>query len=484
MSEFIPPYPPRFAREPTSWQRIQAARKNLIGIFSEAMFEYDFIGTRILAQHFFVCNTPETVQYVFNTRNSVFERKSYVMRRMLGPLAGDGLIISDGEIWRKRRKLVSPVIHASNLSVFAPVMADTARETAERWAKLPEGAPLDVLSEMARLTAEIICRAIFGQALGQERADEIVGGFTEFQHSATLVDFPSLLGLPEWWPRYRRRAVSRSTRRIHRALDDIIATLRQRPDQERSSFIGQLFAVRDQETGEPLSDDAIRNEATVVFLAGHETTANTLAFAWFLVSQAPDVQARLHQELDRVLGDRAPTLADVANLVYTRAIVEETLRLYPPIPILAREALAQETIQGQEIPKGALVMVVPYLLHRKRGLWDKPDHFVPERFLPGGSGVPSKWAYLPFSIGPRICAGMSFGFNEAVICLATLAQRFILKLEPGHVVAPVCQVSLRPGEALPMRLHRRERPAVAAPAVMAAGEAGVTPAEACPFHHG
>jgi cytochrome P450 len=480
VSDFIPPYPHRFAEEPSTWQRIMAARRNLIGMWAEGAFEYDFIGTRILAQHVFVCNTPETVQYVFNTRNAVFERKSFVMRRMLGPLARDGLIISDGEVWRKRRKLVSPIIHSSNLSVFAPVMADTARETTERWAKLPEDAPLDALSEMARLTAEIICRAIFGQALGQERADEIVGGFTEFQHSATLVDLPSLLGLPEWWPRFRPPSVSRSTRRIHRALDDIIATLRKRPDTERSSFIGQLFAARDEETGEPLSDEAIRNEATVIFLAGHETTANTLAFAWFLVSQAPAVQARLHRELDHVLGNRPPTLADVPNLAYTRAVIEETLRLYPPIPILARQALADDVIEGQKVPKNSLLMVVPYLLHRKRTLWHRPDHFMPERFLPGGSGVPSKWAYLPFSIGPRTCAGMSFGLNEAVICLATLAQRFTLELEPGHVVAPVCQGSLRPGHTLPMRLHHRKRPPVSAPAAPAAREA----AAVCPFHRG
>jgi cytochrome P450 len=479
VSEFIPPYPPRFAEEPTAWQRIQAARKNLIGIFSEATFGYDFIGTKILAQHFFVCNTPETVQYVFNTRNSVFERKSATMRHMLRPLIGDGLFISDGETWRKRRRIVAPIVHASNIGAFAPVMSATAGEMADRWAGLPEGAPLDALAEMARLTAEIICRAIFGQELGQERAREIVEGFTDFQHTASLIDLPSLLGLPDWWPRLRPPALFRSTRRIQRTLDDIIATYRKRASGEGSSFIGQLLEARDAETGEPLTPEALRNEAIVIFMAGHETTANTLAFAWFLISQAPDAQARLHAELDRVLGNRPPSLADVPKLAYTRAIIEETLRLYPPIPLLAREAMEDEVIDGQKVPRNALVLVVPYLLHRKRGLWEKPDHFVPERFLPGGSGAPSKWAYVPFSIGPRICAGLAFGLTEAILCLATLAQRFTLDLEPGHVVAPVCQVSLRPGETLPMRLHRRDRPAVVAPAVPAAER----PAGVCPFHH-
>jgi cytochrome P450 len=480
VSDYIPPYPHRFAEEPSTWQRIMAARRNLIGMWSEGAFEYDFIGTRILAQHVFVCNTPETVQYVFNTRNSAFERKSPTMRHMLKPLIGDGLFISDGETWRKRRRLVSPIVHVSNTSAFAPVMADTAREMAERWAELPEGAPIDALAEMARLTAEIICRAIFGQELGQERAREIVEGFTDFQHTVSLIDLPSLLGLPDWWPRWRPPTLFRSTRRIQRTLDDIIATWRKRANAEGSSFIGQLLEARDEETGEPLSHEAVRNEAIVIFMAGHETTANTLAFAWFLISQAPDVEARLHQELERILGGRPPTLADVPNLAYTRAIIEETLRLYPPIPVLAREAMSDEVIEGQKVPKNSLLMVVPFLLHRKKGLWEKPDHFLPERFLPGGSGAPSKWAYVPFSIGPRICAGLAFGLTEAIICLATLAQCFTLELEPGYRVEPVWQVSLRPGEKLPMRLHRRRRQPMPATAV----PAQALQPEACPFGHG
>ena len=480
MSDFIPPYPHRFAREPSTWQRIRAARKNLIGMWAEGAFQYDFIGARILAQRVFVCNTPETVQYVFNTRNSVFERKSPTMRHMLKPLIGDGLFISDGETWRKRRRLVSPIIHVSNTSAFAPVMADTAREMAGRWAALPEGAPIDALAEMARLTAEIICRAIFGQELGQERAREIVEGFTDFQHTVSLIDLPSMLGLPDWWPRFRPSSLFRSTRRIQRTLDDIIATYRKRGDAAGSSFIGQLLEARDEETGEKLSPEALRNEAIVIFMAGHETTANTLAFAWFLISQAADVEARLHQELDRVLGGRPPTLADVPNLAYTRAIIEETLRLYPPIPVLAREAMSDDVIEGHKVPRNSLLMVVPFLLHRKKGLWHSPDRFVPERFLPGGSGAPSKWAYVPFSIGPRICAGLAFGLTEAIICLATLAQRFTLQLEPGHVVEPVCQVSLRPGESLPMRVHRRER----APVMATAATVGANQAVGCPIHHG
>jgi cytochrome P450 len=201
----------------------------------------------------------------------------------------------------------------------------------------------------------------------------------------------------------------------------------------------------------------LRNEIAVLFMAGHETTANTLAWTWYLLSQAPEVEAKLHEELDSVLGDRVPTLADVPQLVYTRAILDEALRLYPPVPILPREAIKEEEFQGVRIPKGSLLFVVPWLLHRHRKLWELPDHFIPERFLPENAAKISKFAYVPFSIGPRICAGANFGQTEAILCIATLAQKFKLRLQPGHEVRPVCRLTLRPAGGLPMTVHPRER---------------------------
>jgi cytochrome P450 len=212
-------------------------------------------------------------------------------------------------------------------------------------------------------------------------------------------------------------------------------------------------------------------------MAGHETTANALAWSWYLLSQAPGVEAKLHHELDSVLTGRPPTLADLPKLAYTRAIFEEAMRLYPPVPILPREAVHGENFKGLHIPKGSLVFVVPWLLHRHKKLWDKPDHFIPERFLPENSGAISKFAYIPFSIGPRICAGMSFGLTEAILCLATLAQKFKLRLKPGYPVNPVCRLTLRPEGGLPMSILARTNfgGATSDPATMTSG---------CPVHNG
>ncbi|HJU18857.1 MAG TPA: cytochrome P450 [Stellaceae bacterium] len=456
MSDFVPPFPER-PREPLPpLALLRAARRNFLAIWHEKSFEYQFFSTRVLARTLFVCNSPDTVAAAFISHHDSFERKTPQMRHALAPLLGDGLFISDGETWRRRRRIVAPIVHASRLPLFAPVMIEAAAETAERWARLPPGTTIDVLREMATLTAEIICRTVFGRRLGAEHAHLIAASFSTYQRLVGQLDLPSLLGLPDWLPRLRAPAIGRAAARIHRVLDGIIASCRERAANGDSSMISLLLEARDEETGEALDARALRSEAAVIFMAGHETTANSLAWTWYLLSQAPEVEARLHRELDAVLGTRLPRLEDVPLLVYTRAVFEETIRLYPPVPLLGREAVRGETIRNRPVPQGSLVIVVPWLLHRHRKFWDCPDRFVPERFLPDRSGQRPRHVYIPFSTGPRICAGAAFGLTEAVLCLATLAQRVRLSLAPGATVAPVCRLTLRPGEGLPMRIDRRE----------------------------
>ena len=209
------------------------------------------------------------------------------------------------------------------------------------------------------------------------------------------------------------------------------------------------------ETNAPMARRAFRNEAAVLFMAGHETTANTLAWAWFLLSQDPETERRLHAEVDGALGDAAAGFEDLPRLPFTRAIVEETLRLYPPVPLQTRQAAGEMTVEGRRIRRGDMVILNAWLLHRHTTLWADPDAFVPDRFMPGGSGIPSRYAYVPFSIGPRVCTGAAFGLTEAVLCLATLARHVRLRLRPGWTVEPICRLSLRPGETLPMRLEQR-----------------------------
>lgn len=454
--EFVPPFPPRPRAPLPPLAALLAARRNFLAIWHDKAFEFQFFSTRVLARPLFVCNSPDTVAAAFITHHDSFERKTPQLRHALAPLLGDSLFISDGEIWRRRRRIVAPIVHASQLPLFAPVMVEAAAETAERWARLPRGSEIDALREMATLTAEIICRTVFGRRLGAAHAHQIAASFSTYQRLVGRLDLLSLLGLPDWLPRLRAPAIGRAAARIHRVLDDIIATSRARRAQGEDSMINLLLEARDEETGEVLDREAVRNEAAVLFMAGHETTASSLAWSWYLLSQAPRVAERLHRELDAVLGSRLPTLDDVPHLPYTRAVFEETIRLYPPVPMLGREALRAEMIRNRPVPRGALVVVVPWLLHRHRRFWDRPDHFMPERFLPEQAALRPRHLYIPFSTGPRICAGAAFGLTEAILCLATLARRVRLSLAPGAAVAPVCRLTLRPGDRLPMRVHPRD----------------------------
>jgi cytochrome P450 len=457
MHDFVPPFPERPKQPLSAFATLRLARRNFLAIWEERAFEWEVFSTRVLSRTLFVCNSPDTVASAFVERHESFERKSPQMRHGLSPLLGDGLFISDGDTWRRRRRIVAPIVHVSHLPLFAPLMVQAACETAERWARLPRDIPINALTEMATLTAEIICRTVFGRQLGAEHAAEIVTAFSEYQRLIGQLDLGYFFGLPDWIPRFHSPAIHRSAKRIHKVLEQVIGDCRERLSGGEASMIRLLLEARDAETGEPLDDVALRNEAAVIFMAGHETTANSLAWAWYLLSQAPEVEERLHTELARALAGRLPTLDDVPELPYTRAIFEETVRLYPPVPLLARQALRDETIRGRSVPAGSLVMVVPWLLHRHRKFWGKPDHYIPERFLPENAQFRVRHAYVPFSVGPRICPGAAFGLTEAVLCIATLAQRVRLRLAPDAVVAPVCRLTLRPGDDLRMVVERRDQ---------------------------
>jgi cytochrome P450 len=204
-----------------------------------------------------------------------------------------------------------------------------------------------------------------------------------------------------------------------------------------------------------LTLEQVRNEAVVIFMAGHETTANALAWAWYLLALHPQAESRMHAELAQVLGGRAPGYDDVPALKFTRAVLEESMRLYPPVPILSRECLADDVIGDRPVPKGSIMMVVPWLLHRHELLWERPHQFVPERFTSEWPARHAKFAYIPFSAGPRICLGAAFALSEAVICLATLAQAFALRIPKGQTIGYECRLTLRPAGGLPMHLVPR-----------------------------
>ena len=449
----VPPHPPRHPGRIGVWRQILLVWTNVLAVFQEKDFATRRIRQGFLGQTLHVCNHPDGVRETLHRQHATFEKKSPPMRHSLAPLLGDGLFVSDGTTWAERRAIVAPIVHGRNIHTFAPVMREVAGEWCAHWRAAGDGATVDLLFEMGELTAEIICRTVFGSRLGRENTHEIIAGFAQYQRAVQLFDPLTLLGLPDWMPRPRSRRTRRARDRVHRVIDGIIARF-EAGGTDAHAVIGQLFAARDT-AGRPLSRRAIRNEAIVIFMAGHETTANTLAWAIYLVSQSSRVRGKLLAELDCVLGGRLPDLADVPRLVYTRMVLEETLRLYPPVPLLGRTASAAGTVMGRDVAPGDVLIIAPWLMHRNRDLWSMPDHFVPERFDEAVAPRPNKYANIPFASGPRVCPGMTFAMTEATICLAALLQSFEVRLGEGAEVEVDCRLTLRPSAPLPMTVHER-----------------------------
>jgi len=453
MSEFVPPFPDRAKQKNGALELLYSARKDLLSIWGEDSFQVQFREIKVLNRYVFIANCPEVVRYVLVTQHAIYQQKSSLMRKALQPLLDDSLFINHGKVWQTRRQLIATLFTTNHVARYADIMVSTIAETVDNWSRIPAGSEIEVLPEMEKLAVEIICRTLFGRQLGEDHATEIVQAFHAFQATVEQMDIASFLGLPSWLPNFQWSQSKRAAARIHKIIDAYIALGVKEPCQ--GSILEILLEANNKSSTETLSAKQIRNEVIMIFLAGHETTANTLAWAWYLISQRPDVEARLHEEIEQVLGSRSPVYEDVPKLIYTRAILDESMRLYPPVPILSRQANAEDTIRNRTVPAGSIMLVVPWLLHRHKLYWDKPDHFMPERFLPDAIPKPDPYAYIPFSTGPRGCLGRTFSLVEATLCVAALAQRFRLCLPQGHPVSHDCRLTLRPKNNLPMGLEWR-----------------------------
>jgi len=455
MTAFIPPFPKRHKKEINPLQALYYARKDLLSLWDEDAFSDEFMSQKILKQHVFVANSPDIIRYVFVENKDNYERKSPQMRRALEPLLGDGLFISDGKTWASRRRIQTPMFDNAHIQMYSKTMISTIEEMANNWQAQGDGATIEAHTEMAKLAAEIIARTLFGEKLGAENSEAVVSAFADYQSVVKQMALSNFLGLPDWMPNVNAKLGKArvAAKTIHEAVDTIIA-LAEKGGHE-GTMVAELLKANKMESGEDLmTRKQIRNEIIVLFMAGHETTANVLAWTWYLISQAPEVEQKLHQELDSVLGGRTPEYADVEKLVYTRAILDETMRLYPPVPLLSRQALKDDEIRGRKVPAGSIMLVAPWLIQRHKKFWKNPDSFIPERFMPGAE-KPKKFTYLPFSAGPRVCIGKSFGITESVLAIAIVAQRFRLTLPANADVKHECRLTLRPKGKLPMTMKIR-----------------------------
>jgi cytochrome P450 len=375
--------------------------------------------------------------------------------RILSTAFGDGLLTSEGDKWRAHRRVMSPSFDRRSIASYVPLITDAAQARLEAWDAKGENAEIDIAHEMVTLTLEVISRTMFSadsDAL-RSRLDETV------RKAMAELSF----GLQHIAPLIGRFLLKRKLARIRanfEALDTMMQNLirgRQRhTDAAASDLLDRLTAATDSETGFRMTDDEVRDEVIIIFLAGHETSALAATYVWYLLSLHPKEEAKLHAELDAVLGGRAPTYGDLERLLYTRMVIDEAMRLYPPAPILtSRVAREVDRICARPIAKGTEVIILPWVLHRHRTLWHDPDRFDPERFSRDRSMSRPRFAYLPFGGGPRICIGATLALTEVSLLVATMAQRYRLKLVPRQDIVLLHRITLRPRDGIRMQLERR-----------------------------
>jgi cytochrome P450 len=437
---------------------LPSIQRDPLSTFLKGRAEYgDVVRYRGGIWYAYLVSHPDYIKHILQDNNQNY-RKGFSYQ-VLKPVLGQGLLTNEGESWLTQRRLAQPAFHRARIERISSVMIDSIERMVQRWdQRVDPDAPVDVLPEMTRLTLEIVSRTLLGVELGQE-ADDVGQAVRELQGHVNY-QATHLFSLPEKYPTPRNR-------RFHRwraLLDTIVYRV---IDQHRSrrgdgdDLMSMLLHARDEDTGESMSDPQLRDEVMTIFLAGHETTANALTWTWFLLSQHPEAEDRLQCELDSVLAGRTPQYADLANLPYTRMVLEESLRLYPPAWAVGRFAAAEDALGGYRIPAGAQVVMSQYVTHRHPEFWDRPDEFEPERFTPERSAGRPRFAYFPFGGGPRMCIGADFAMIEAQLALAAVAQRYRLRLLGGHHVEPEALITLRPRHGMPMRLEQRRALAAA-----------------------
>jgi cytochrome P450 len=455
---FRPPHPkPR--TEPLGMVAfLRAVRENPLNTWMEAHFEEPIITGDGALGRMTVVNDPVAIRHIL-VDNAANYRKDDLQIRILAPGLGRGLVTAEGDEWRLQRRTIAPLFTPRTVSSFFPDMVEAAERLVKRWQRRPDGRVVDAALDMTRVTLDVLERTIFTQGVPKD-PDALGRAITRYFNALGRVDPLDIFGFPDWVPRIGRLRARPSIQFFEETVNALIDTrkkLLDRGEPAPRDLLTLLLEAADPETGKGLSDIEVRTNIVTFIGAGHETTANALSWSLYLLSQDERARARVEGEVDEVLGDGPIEPHHLERLVHTRAVIDEAIRLYPPAPYMSRTALEDDRIGDLEIPAGSMVVIAPYVLHRHRKLWDEPDAFRPERFLPENRKRIDRFAYLPFGAGPRICIGASFSLQEAAIVLATIARSMRLDLIEGHEVAPVQRITLRPRGGLPMRLTQRVR---------------------------
>jgi cytochrome P450 len=423
-------------------------RRRPTEFLSECAALGDVTTFKLGGQPAFFLNHPDLVRDLLVTSAHKFKKGRALQRAK--KLLGEGLLTSEKEVHLRQRRMMQPAFHRQRIAEYAETMVEYGAKMSDKW---QSGEVRDIDKEMMHLTLQIVGKTLFSANV-EDEADEVGNALTALisMFNYLLLPFSEIL---EKLPIPQARRFNKAKETLDKVIYGIINERRE-SGEDKGDLLSMLLMAQDEDTGGTMTDQQVRDEALTLFLAGHETTANALTFTWYLLSQNPEKEAKLHEELDRVLGGRLPTIEDYPHLKYTENVLAEAMRLYPPAWALGRLALEDHEFGGYEIPKGALVLLSMYVAHRDERFWDAAEDFLPERWETLSiKEASNKFIYFPFGGGVRRCIGEQFAWTEGVLLIAALARKWKPRLIPEQKIALNPLMTLRPKYGMKMRIEKR-----------------------------
>ena len=390
---------------------------------------------------------PDYIEQILKDRNSFIKSRGF---RALKTLLGEGLLTNEGESWFRQRRLAQPVFHQKKINGYGKLMVEYSEAITENWV---DGEIRDVHVEMMSLTLKIVMKCIFNQDVGEGEAKNVAHALDVAMNWFESKRKQNFL-IWEWFPKSENIRYRNAISKMDESIYSLIQQKRQ-SNADGTDLLSMLMQARDEDDNSQMSDYQLRDEVATLMLAGHETTANALSWTWMLLAQHPQVEAKLWDELKSVLGGRLPTIEDLPQLPYANMVIKESMRLYPPVAIFGREAVEDYQLDGYEIPSGCVVMLSQWVMHRHPKYFDNSEEFIPERWENDLEKRLPRGVYIPFGDGPRICIGKGFAMMEAVLILATVAQKYKLKLVEDHPIVPQPSITLRPEHGIKVEITKR-----------------------------
>lgn len=434
---------------------LKLAQKDRINWLAQIHQTYgDVVRFKLFQRQVYLVNHPDLVREILVQRRDNYT-KDTLSFRMVSVVLGESTFTAMGESWQRKRQLVQPSFHKERIAKLGEIMTDTIAEMLAGWEQnSSSGQVINIADAMMKLTLKIVVRALFSTGLSDQEVQTVADIFTPLlEETNHRISYP--FKILHKIPNARNKAYQEYIDQLDEIIFRIIKQRKASP-KKYNDLLQMLMDARIEETNMPLSDQELRDEAMTIFIAGHETTANSMSWLWYLLSKNPKILNKVEQEVQDVLGDRRPTAKDFSSLEYCLKVFKETLRLYPPVPILPRHVEKDDILGGFHLKGGSDVFFGAYLLHRRPDFWENPEVFDPSRFDREAERKRSTFAYLPFGGGPRICLGNNFALMEAVFIMAMTVQKFHLRLAPGHRVNPIVSLTTRPEGGMPMILERKQ----------------------------